>query len=135
MVRVFIRRGCYGRFVSALVFLPRDRYTTDVREAIQRILIDEMGGESVEHQARVTESVLARLFFVVKRPDDDPLLGDLDEAALESRIETAVRSWDDDFENAARDLPSESAGSSSARPTRRSTRPRSVWSTCSWPTS
>ncbi len=110
VVRVFIRRGCYGRFISALVFLPRDRYTTDVREAIQRILIDEMGGESVEHQARVTESVLARLFFVVKRPDDDPLLGDLDEAALESRIETAVRSWDDDFENAARDLPSESRG-------------------------
>ncbi|MFT4296747.1 MAG: NAD-glutamate dehydrogenase [Micropruina sp.] len=110
VVRVFVRRGCYGRFVSVQVYLPRDRYTTDVREAIQRILLEELGGESVEHQARVTESVLARLFFVVKRPDGDPLLADLDEAALESRIEAATRSWDDEFESAARDLASEARG-------------------------
>ena len=110
VVRLFVRRGTYGRFISVLVFLPRDRYTTDVREAIQRILVEALGGESLEHQARVTESVLARLFFVVKRPDDDPLLGDIDEAALLAAIEAAVRSWDDDFEDAARDLASESRG-------------------------
>ncbi len=110
VVRLFVRRGTYGRFISVLVFLPRDRYTTDVREAIQRILVEALGGESLEHQARVTESVLARLFFVVKRPDGDPLLGDVDEAALLAAIEAAVRSWDDDFEDAARDLASESRG-------------------------
>ncbi|MFT3970204.1 MAG: NAD-glutamate dehydrogenase [Micropruina sp.] len=110
VVRVFVRRGTYGRFISVLVFLPRDRYTTDVREAIQRILVAELGGESIEHQARVSESVLARLFFVVKRPDDAPFAGEVDEVALQVQIEDAVRSWDDDFEAAARDLSSESRG-------------------------
>ena len=59
LVRVFVRRGTYGRFVSVLVYLPRDRYTTEVREAIQQILLEELGGESLEHQARVSEGVLA----------------------------------------------------------------------------
>ncbi len=110
VVRVFVRRGTYGRFISVLVFLPRDRYTTDVRESIQQILLDELGGVSVEHQARVSESVLARLFFVVKRPDDDPLAGDVDIADLQRRIEAAARSWDDEFDAAAAELPSEARG-------------------------
>ncbi len=110
VVRVFVRRGTYGRFISVLVFLPRDRYTTGVREAIQRILLDELGGESLEHQARVSESVLARLFFVVKRPDDDPLTGEVDAVALQQRIELAARSWDDEFETAAQGLASEARG-------------------------
>ncbi|MFT4217409.1 MAG: NAD-glutamate dehydrogenase [Micropruina sp.] len=110
VVRVFVRPSAYGRFISVLVFLPRDRYTTKVREAIQRILVDTLGGESLEHEARASESVLARLFFVVKRPDDDRLTDDIDVAALQQRIEDVVRSWDDDFEAAARDLASESRG-------------------------
>ena len=110
LVRVFVRRGTYGRFVSVLVYLPRDRYTTDVRETIQDILLEELGGESLEHQARVSEGVLARLFFVVRRPDRDPLDTEVDLAALQRRIESATRSWDDDFELAARDLASEARG-------------------------
>ena len=110
LVRVFVRRGTYGRFISVLVYLPRDRYTTNVREAIQQILLDELGGESLEHQARVSEGVLARLFFVVKRPDGDPLtaLPALD--SLQERIIAATRNWDDDFERAARTLASEARG-------------------------
>ncbi len=110
LVRVFVRRGTYGRFVSVLVFLPRDRYTTDVREDIQHILLEELGGESLEHQARVSEGVLARLFFVVKRPDGNPLTGEPDLAAIEARIVAATRSWEDDFERAARELASEARG-------------------------
>ena len=110
LVRVFVRRGSYGRFVSVLVYLPRDRYTTDVRETIQQILLEELGGESLEHQARASEGVLARLFFVVRRPDGAPLDTEVDLAALQRRIESATRSWDDDFEKAARDLASEARG-------------------------
>ena len=110
LVRVFVRRGTYGRFVSVLVYLPRDRYTTEVREEIQQILLEELGGESLEHQARVSEGVLARLFFVVKRPDGRPLTDEPDLASLQERIVAAARSWDDDFERAARELASEARG-------------------------
>ena len=43
-VRLFIRRDDYGRFCSCLVYLPRERYTTQVRLRMQRILLDALGG-------------------------------------------------------------------------------------------
>ena len=66
--RLFLRQDPTGRFWSALVYLPRDRYTTEVRLAMQQLLLERLGGTSVEYTARSTESVLARLHFVVRVP-------------------------------------------------------------------
>ena len=65
-LRLFVRRDTYGRYLSCLVYLPRDRYTTAVRERIAAILKTQLGGESLEYTARVSESMLARLHFVVR---------------------------------------------------------------------
>jgi glutamate dehydrogenase len=68
-VRLFVRRDDYGRFLSCVVYLPRDRYTTQVRLRIERILVSAIGGEPTsDYTAWVTESVLARLHFVVRAP-------------------------------------------------------------------
>lgn len=94
--RLFVWRDPYGRFVSCLVYLPRDRYTTAVRLRIQVILLEAFGGLSIDHSARVSESVLARLHFVVRTKSGQQLLKpDIDE--VEARVAYAVRSWDDDF--------------------------------------
>src|SRR4051812_3809396 len=66
--RLFLRRDPTGRFWSALVYLPRDRYTTEVRLAMQQVLLERLGGTSIEYTARSTESVLARPHFVVRMP-------------------------------------------------------------------
>src|SRR5918993_12433 len=66
--RLFLRQDPTGRFWSALVYLPRDRYTTEVRLAMQQLLLEKLGGTNVEYTARSTESVLARLHFVVRLP-------------------------------------------------------------------
>jgi glutamate dehydrogenase len=95
-VRLFIRVDVYGRFYSCLVYLPRDRYTTAVRERISSILKTQLEGESIEYTARVTESMLARLHFVV-RPPKGRLCGDFDQADLERRLSEAARSWRDDL--------------------------------------
>jgi glutamate dehydrogenase len=59
-LRAFVRRDTYGRYVSVLVYLPRDRYSTAVRERFADILREELGGEHVEFTARVNESTTAR---------------------------------------------------------------------------
>ena len=65
-------RDVYGRFVSCLVYLPRDRYTTEVRLEMERILREAFGGDVRRlHRADVSESVLARLHFVVRVPTGD----------------------------------------------------------------
>ena len=64
-VRLFVHREPYGRFVSCLVFIPRDRYTTQVREHIAHLLVDAYGSKGYEWNTRLSDSVLARLHYVL----------------------------------------------------------------------
>ncbi|HET7357312.1 MAG TPA: NAD-glutamate dehydrogenase [Nocardioidaceae bacterium] len=113
-VRLFVRRDPYGRFLSCLVYLPRDRYTTPVREKMAAILRRELGGDSIEYTARVSESLLARLHFVV-RPNSGAVVSDFDRAALEHQLAEAARSWRDDFVAAAHQVLGERDASRLAR--------------------
>src|SRR5215472_5303645 len=109
--RLFMRKDVYGRFMSCVVYLPRDRYTTPVRLRTQEILREALGGETVEYGATVGESPLARLLVVVRAKRDTSLL-DVDPAALEGKIVAAARSWDEDLAaEAVREL-----GEARARP-------------------
>ena len=94
--RVFTRNDDFGRFASVLVYLPRDRYTTDVRIAITEILERAYGSDRVDYVAWVSESVLARLHFVVRMPSGRAI-PDVDEAALNRDVAHATQTWDDDF--------------------------------------
>jgi glutamate dehydrogenase len=95
-VRLFVRREPYGRYLSCLVYLPRDRYTTAVRNRMQEILKRQLGGASIDYTARVSESVLARLHFVVRMPVGESM-GTIDVRALERELTLATRSWNDEF--------------------------------------
>jgi glutamate dehydrogenase len=107
-LRLFVRRDDYGRFLSCIVYLPRDRYTTKIRLRMQVILVSAIGGEpAVDFTARVSESVLARLHFVV-RPSRGHVVPDVDVAALEQRIADATRTWEDDLTRAADEMLGES---------------------------
>src|SRR5471032_411417 len=97
-LRLFMRRDVYGRFVSCLVYLPRERYDTHVRLKMRAILLEALGGSSIDDTFRVAESVLARVHFVVRIDAGSPTEVDRDE--LESRLVVATRTWEDDFADA-----------------------------------
>lgn len=69
---LFLRADQLAHFVSCLVYLPRDRYTTAVRLEMQSILVRELGGESIDYSARVSESPWAVVHFIVRLPDAPP---------------------------------------------------------------
>jgi glutamate dehydrogenase len=101
--RLFLRRDPGDRFWSAIVYLPRDRYTTEVRLAVQQLLLERLGGSSIAYTARVTESVLARLHFVVRPPvtrGGQPTLPEVDVPALQDALTAVVRSWTDELADA-----------------------------------
>jgi glutamate dehydrogenase len=101
--RLFLRQDLTGRFWSAVVYLPRDRYTTAVRLAMQQLLLERLGGTSIEYTARSTESVLARLHFVVRLPMSRTarsLPPAVDADALQAELAAAARSWTDDLADA-----------------------------------
>jgi glutamate dehydrogenase len=91
-LRMFVRRDDYGRYLSFLIYLPRDRYNTDVRERIQRILLYATEGASIDFTARLGESMLARLHFVVRTDPHRPL-PELDAEDVERQLTAATRAW------------------------------------------
>ncbi len=95
-VKLFVRRDVYNRYLSCLVYLPRDRYTTAVRLKMQQILKDAIGAETVTYAAYVTESVLARVHFVVRMKQGETV-GEYDADLLEQKVIEATRAWADDF--------------------------------------
>ncbi|MGI5244838.1 NAD-glutamate dehydrogenase [Dactylosporangium sp. CA-139066] len=95
-LKLFLRRDAYGRFISCLVYLPRDRFTTANRLRIQQILLAELNGVGVDYTTRVSESKFARVHFIVRTEPGNPP-GDIDVEDLTERLSEATRLWDDDF--------------------------------------
>ncbi len=107
-VRCFVRRDAFHRFFSCLVFLPRDRYTTQTRQRIELILRDALGGGNAEYSTYLSESVLARLHYVIEvTTDDEPAF---DEREVEARLAEATRSWSEDLAEALVDAFGEAEG-------------------------
>ena len=109
-VRLFVRRDAFGRFLSCLVYLPRERFDTRNRQRVQDILQEAFHGTSVDYSTRVSESVQARLHVVVyTEPGTVP---EYDVAEIEARLAAATRAWTDDL----RDALSEQLGEDRAGP-------------------
>jgi glutamate dehydrogenase len=92
-VRLFIRRERYGRFWTCLVYIPRERFNTENREAIQSILYRALKGERLDYEVSVSASRLALLQVIIRPRPGEVIKPDV--PALEQKIVEAVRSWTD----------------------------------------
>ncbi|GAB3299071.1 NAD-glutamate dehydrogenase [Parasphingorhabdus pacifica] len=92
-LKPFVRRDSYGRFFSCLVYLPRDRYTTRSRLAMQEVLLEELGGSGLEYSTRVGESMLARVHFVVHTTPGEQVEPNL--GRIQELLTDAIHTWDD----------------------------------------
>jgi len=97
--RLFLRRDAYGRFETAVVHLPRDRYTTAVRLRVQQVLAEAFGATSVDYTTQIGESPLARVHLVLRVPPGQEL-PEVDPVALERAVVAATRSWEEDLADA-----------------------------------
>ncbi|QCU77758.1 NAD-glutamate dehydrogenase [Citricoccus sp. SGAir0253] len=113
--RLFLRPDTYGRFINALIYLPRDRYNTTVRGRIQDVLLEALGGESLDFQVRLTESVLARLYFRIRLPRELERAAPVDAQELERRLVQAVRSWKEGVDEKAVEAFGQDGGVDTAR--------------------
>ncbi|WP_035793411.1 NAD-glutamate dehydrogenase [Kitasatospora mediocidica] len=98
-LRLFLRQDEYGRYFSALVYLPRDRYTTRIRLRLMEILMAELNGAAIDYTVWSTESVLTRLHFVVRvAPGSElPELTESEIERIEAKLADAARFWMDGF--------------------------------------
>ncbi|HOE40330.1 MAG TPA: NAD-glutamate dehydrogenase [Rhodoferax sp.] len=92
--RLFARRDPFGRFTSVQVFVPRDRYNTELRVRIGQELSRTLNGQSIEFTPMLTDNPLARIHYLVRTVQQAPDHPDM--VALEARISRLARRWEDD---------------------------------------
>ena len=90
--RLMMRYDALGRFWSCMAFVPRDRYTTEVRLRIEELLRERCGGRQVESQVQIAVSNHARLHVMVR---GEALPTQLNVEAIEAAVVAAIATWTD----------------------------------------
>ena len=107
-VRLFVRPDPFQRFVSCLVYVPRESYNTAVRRRMEQALKEAYASDQCEFAVNLSEATLARVHFTVRMPERR--IPEVDERALELRLARAVRDWADDLHDALREHCGEARG-------------------------
>lgn len=107
-VRLFLRTEPFGRFVHVLAYVPREIYSTEIRKRIQDVLTHRLGAVHSEFWTSFSESVLARVQFILKV--DPAKVVSVDAAALEQEVILACRGWQDEYRTLVAEHFGEAAG-------------------------
>jgi glutamate dehydrogenase len=97
-VRLLVRHDRYERFISAMVFIPRDRFNSYLREQIIQILEQHYQGKMRDFYTQLTDSPLARVHLIVQTTPN--ALPDVDIAAIEEQIARITNRWADNLREA-----------------------------------
>lgn len=100
-IALHTRRDPFGRYVSCLVYVPRDRYETRLRLRLQTILENSLKGTCSNFYTTLDDSVFARVLFVVQIDPRNP--PQFNPASLEARLQEEGRTWSEQIESVLTD--------------------------------
>jgi glutamate dehydrogenase len=106
--RLFVRRDPFERFLSCIIYAPRENYTTELRQKWQAILLDAFNGSSSEFNVSLSEATLARIHIIVRTTPG--AIPEFDVRDIETRLVASARRWTDDLHDALIETLGEAAG-------------------------
>ncbi|MFL1406272.1 NAD-glutamate dehydrogenase [Marinobacter sp. M1N3S26] len=107
-IRLFMREDVYGQFVTCLAFFPRDIYNTELRLKVERVLCDRLEAEDISFITHFSESVLARVQFTIRVPQQGSRRLPVKE--LQERVVELAQSWRDGLAEALHETCGEERG-------------------------
>ncbi|NLS12553.1 NAD-glutamate dehydrogenase [Vibrio sp. SM6] len=108
MLRLFVRRDPFGRFFSAMVYVTKERYNTQLRRQTQKIFQTHFGSDkAVEFTTFFSESSLARTHYIVRVENNEQTI---DVKAIESDLIEAASTWSDRLKHSLMAHQGESLG-------------------------
>ena len=95
-IKLFLRFDRFDRYVSALMYAPRDHINGELRHKIHALLAKALDGRmSASIPAIDEESALVRIHYIIGRNQSPRPTVDV--RALEHRIAETIKTWDDAF--------------------------------------
>lgn len=107
-LRVFLRRDRYGRFYSCMLYLPRDRYSRELRDRVSAELQRLFNALSIDRHVDFLRGGYARVRYIVRTPPGTQL--PLSASEVEQRLIAVTRSWREQL----RELLSRTSGAEGA---------------------
>src|SRR5215469_1535561 len=107
-IALFVRRDVFSRFASCLIYVPRERYNTELRQRFAQILENAFQGTISNFATELGESVLARVHYIVTTPQRKAV--EVDVGAIERQLADAGRTWEDRLAQALMEAKGEAAG-------------------------
>jgi glutamate dehydrogenase len=92
-IKFFLRRDTFRRFFSCLVYVPREKYTTNIRRKIEALLKEAFGGISADSAVQISDSALARVHTIVRTLEGERPRISIHH--IEEQIEDLVITWSD----------------------------------------
>ncbi len=104
-VRAFVRKDVFERFISAMVFVPRERFSTALRHQIQRSMETAYHGVTTAFNTQISDAPLARLHLIIRtQPGDVP---EVDITVMETDIARLAYLWSDQLFDGLRAIHNE----------------------------
>ena len=94
-VDMFTRRDSFGRYVSCLVYLPRDRFETRLQQRVMNVLAAGFGGSVTADYVQISDDLHARMHIVIRTEPGAAFTRDVDE--IKAEVVEACRAWSDDL--------------------------------------
>lgn len=93
-IKFFARKDKFLRFISCLIFMPKERSNSDLRERIKLYLQEIYNGEVADSFIQITDSNLLRFHVTVRTDNGIPQVS---ESLVEAKLEQMCRVWSDDL--------------------------------------
>ncbi|MFM2200216.1 MAG: hypothetical protein RL769_269, partial [Pseudomonadota bacterium] len=94
VVKFFAREDKFKRFVSCLIFTPRDRSNSEVRDQIKELLAQHYKGEIADSFVQITDSNLIRFHVIIRT---NGFIPEVDERKIELEIERMTKVFSDEL--------------------------------------
>jgi glutamate dehydrogenase len=107
-IRLFARMDVYHRFISCLVYVPKDQFNTALRKEMEDVIRDYFNARQITFSTLFTESVLARIHFLIRIDPEAATNNDF--KTLEKKLIEIGRSWVDDLQTLLFDAFGEEKG-------------------------
>ncbi len=95
-IRVLVRKDLFGRQVSIVVALPRERFSATLRKRLQDMFLARFEGTSIDYHLSLGETESAKIFFTV-HVEQGRQIPEIPYEELEEEVERLARTWEDDL--------------------------------------
>ena len=100
-VKLFLRRDRFDRFISALLYVPRDRFNSEIRERCGAMLAETFDGRVMTFTPFFGDAALVRVHYIIGIKPGAPEGPGL--AELTRRVREICRTWNDGLIEAMRE--------------------------------